>query len=527
MKCFNFTNSEKKEVSQFTKCSSMRSGSTASTDRDMNRSVSEVNSQTTSEISGDSIRRFQFSNFSQRANSLRVLSFTELKAATRNFSRSLMIGEGGFGSVYRGTLGMPDDPNSQLEIAVKRLGRRGLQAFDCLLIKHMVDCLHQASTICFLASCSQMNGFQILFVVNFKMLGHKEWLTEVNVLGVVEHPNLVKLIGYCAEDDERGAQRLLVYEYMPNRSVEDHLSARSRTPLSWPLRLRIALDAARGLAYLHEGMDFQKIELKALVLRAALPKGFNESLFAFICVNIAYRLLTLDYINQCTDCFNVHETSSAIIIFRDFKTSNILLDENWNAKLSDFGLAREGPEEGLTHVSTAIVGTLGYAAPEYMRTGRLTVKSDIWSFGVVLYELITGRSAIDRNRPKGEQRLLEWVKPFISDIKKFRMIIDPRLDTHSSLKSAMRLSTIANRCLVREAKSRPRMSEVLRMLQRIIENEDIGAPKPPPSANSQEEATARGSRKKGLALKRRFGELKMGEGRRLVWRGWAPKIIKV
>lgn len=87
--------------------------------------------------------------------------------------------------------------------------------------------------------------------------GHKEWVTEVNVLGIVEHQNLVKLVGYCAEDDERGIQRLLVYEYMPNRSVLDHLSSRFQTPLPWATRLKIAQDAARGLAYLHEGMNFQ------------------------------------------------------------------------------------------------------------------------------------------------------------------------------------------------------------------------------------------------------------------------------
>lgn len=87
--------------------------------------------------------------------------------------------------------------------------------------------------------------------------GHKEWVTEVNVLGIVQHPNLVKLTGYCAEDHEKGIQRLLVYEYMPNRSVEFHLSSRSGTPLSWSTRLKIAQDTARGLAYLHEGMDFQ------------------------------------------------------------------------------------------------------------------------------------------------------------------------------------------------------------------------------------------------------------------------------
>ena len=95
--------------------------------------------------------------------------------------------------------------------------------------------------------------------------GHKEWLTEVNVLGIVDHPNLVKLVGYCADDDERGAQRLLVYEYMPNRSVDDHLSGRAiGTTLSWPMRLRVALDAAKGLKYLHEDMDFQVLLLLGL-----------------------------------------------------------------------------------------------------------------------------------------------------------------------------------------------------------------------------------------------------------------------
>lgn len=99
--------------------------------------------------------------------------------------------------------------------------------------------------------------FSLITEYAVHLQGHKEWLTEVNVLGVVEHPNLVKLIGYCADDDERGIQRLIVYEYMPNRSVEDHLSTRSATTLSWPMRIKVALDAARGLTYLHEEMDFQ------------------------------------------------------------------------------------------------------------------------------------------------------------------------------------------------------------------------------------------------------------------------------
>nr|GMC48783.1 probable receptor-like protein kinase At5g47070 isoform X1 [Ipomoea batatas]GMD39081.1 probable receptor-like protein kinase At5g47070 isoform X1 [Ipomoea batatas] len=254
--------------------------------------------------------------------------------------------------------------------------------------------------------------------------GHKEWMSEVNVLGVAEHENLVKLIGYCAEDDERGIQRLLVYEYMPNGSVENHLSAKSETPLSWIMRLKIARDAARGLVYLHEGMDFQ-------------------------------------------------------IIFRDFKSSNILLDEQWNAKLSDFGLARLGPAEGRTHVSTAVVGTMGYASPEYIQTGRLTFKNDVWSYGVFLYELITGRRPLDRNRPKSEQKLLEWIKPYVSDSKKFQMVVDPRLEGNF-LRSAQKLSVVANRCLVRHPKSRPKMSEVLEMVNNVAEaSTGLGNPRRP------------------------------------------------
>ncbi|RXI01251.1 hypothetical protein DVH24_001485 [Malus domestica] len=325
MKCFSFYIGEKKDEPKST--------NTTFTDVDMKRSGSELDSQNISDASTESLRRNQYPSFSQRPSNLRVFSVSELKSATKNFSRSVM--------------------------------------------------------------------------------GHKEWVTEVNVLGVVEHPNLVKLVGYCAEDDERGIQRLLIYEYMPNGSVENHLASRL-DPLSWAMRLRIAQDAARGLAYLHEEMDFQ-------------------------------------------------------IIFRDFKSSNILLDDQWNAKLSDFGMARLGPSEGLTHVSTAVVGTMGYAAPEYIQTGRLTSKNDVWSYGVFLYELITGRRPLDRNRPKNEQKLLEWVKPYLSDVKKFRLIIDSKLEGKYPLKSAQKLAIVANQCLVRLPKNRPKMSEVLEMVNQIIE----------------------------------------------------------
>lgn len=116
-----------------------------------------------------------------------------------------------------------------------------------------------------------------------------------------------------------------------------------------------------------------------------------------------------------------------------------------------------------------IVGTMGYAAPEYVQTGRLTSKTDVWSYGVFLYELITGRVPIDRNRPKSEQKLLEWVKPYLADTKKFQLILDPRLKGKSHIKSAYKLSNVANRCLVRNPKNRPKMSDILEMVSRIAE----------------------------------------------------------
>ncbi|XP_071709723.1 serine/threonine-protein kinase PCRK1-like [Rutidosis leptorrhynchoides] len=368
MKCFNFSICEEKDEAPKTptKSISVRPFTSSYTGRS---SWTGLNSGCVSDISTESIRRHNVPSFSQRPSNLKVFSFGELKSATNGFSRSAKIGEGGFGCVYIGSIKSPQDPTRKVQVAVKQLNRQGLQ-------------------------------------------GHKEWVTEVNVLGVVEHPNLVKLVGYCAEDDERGIQRLLVYEYMPNRSVEDRLYARNEKPLSWAMRLKVAQDAARGLAYLHEEMDFQ-------------------------------------------------------IIFRDFKSSNILLDDEWNAKLSDFGLARLGPEEGLTHVSTAIVGTMGYAAPEYIQTGRLRSQSDVWSYGVFLYELITGRRPLDRNRPKNEQKLLEWVKPYL-DSRKFRQIVDTRLQGEYSLTTTQLLSGIANKCLARNPKARPKMSEVLEMVNQLV-----------------------------------------------------------
>ncbi|XP_065878343.1 serine/threonine-protein kinase PCRK1 [Euphorbia lathyris] len=445
MKCFHFTNGDTREdddddrndvVSRVvSRVSWARSFSVASSSVDTRRS--EFDSCNSSRDFSDSLGFFEFLS-TRRANDLKVFSFSDLKLATRGFSRALLIGEGGFGCVYRGLIRVPDDQtHSKMDVAIKQLNRHGFQ-------------------------------------------GHKEWINEVSFLGVVKHPNLVKLVGYCAEDDERGMQRLLVYELMCNKSLEDHLFARMPTPLPWMTRLKIAQDAARGLAYLHEQMDFQ-------------------------------------------------------LIFRDFKTSNVLLDEDFNAKLSDFGLARQGPPEGLGHVSTSVVGTVGYAAPEYVQTGRLTAKSDVWSFGVVLYELITGRRAVERNLPRSEQKLLDWVRPYISDSKKFHFILDPRLEEECCIKSALKLAALANKCLTKQPKSRPKMSEVVEMLGNIIsatscheeiccDSEEV---KEEISVETEAESTKQvnGYRKKVFDL-REIVNLRNRSIGKLDWRNWTPGLVR-
>ncbi|KAH6814135.1 Protein kinase superfamily protein [Perilla frutescens var. frutescens] len=435
MKCFHFTTSgggddEEQEGPVSRKLSWARSLSVASTNLDSRRSEFDTDSR---RDWADSSELFQDFLTQGRANDLRVFTFSELKSATRGFSRGLMIGEGGFGSVYRGRVKL-SDCGSGLEVAIKQLNRNGFQARPLTVYQ-----------------------------------GHKEWINEVNFLGVVKHENLVKLVGYCADDDERGIQRLLVYELMSNKSLEDHLLNRTASPLPWITRLKIAQDAARGLAYLHEQMEFQ-------------------------------------------------------LIFRDFKTSNILLDQDFNAKLSDFGLARQGPAAGLGHVSTSVVGTVGYAAPEYVHTGRLTAKSDVWSFGVVLYELITGRRVLERNLPRGEQKLLEWVRPYVSDPKKFHLILDHRLQGQNCMKSAQKLASLANKCLMKHPRSRPKMSEVTQMLGCIIADECQTENVHQEPLESESGKTTNSNRKKGFDFREMV--LRNRSIGKLDWRNWTPSLVR-
>ncbi|KAF7831381.1 putative serine/threonine-protein kinase PBL23 [Senna tora] len=279
----------------------------------------------------------------------KVFSYRELCVATRNFHPENLIGEGGFGRV----------------VAVKQLDR---------------------------------NGFQ----------GNREFLVEVLLLSLLHHPNLVNLVGYCAD----GEQRILVYEYMANGSLEDHLLELTpdKKPLNWATRMKIAEGAAKGLEYLHE-------------------------------------------------------EANPPVIYRDFKASNILLDEDFNPKLSDFGLAKLGPTGEQSHVSTRVMGTYGYCAPEYALTGQLSKKSDVYSFGVVFLEMISGRRVIDHSKPTEEQNLVLWAQPLLKDRKKFTLMADPLLEERYPIKGLYQALAVAAMCLQEEAATRPLISDVVTALE--------------------------------------------------------------
>ncbi|XP_023536294.1 probable serine/threonine-protein kinase PBL21 isoform X2 [Cucurbita pepo subsp. pepo] len=291
--------------------------------------------------------------------------------ATRGFKEVNLIGEGGFGRVYKGRLG-----TGQL-VAIKQLDRKGLQ-------------------------------------------GYQEFIVEVLMLSLLDDSNLVTLIGYCTDGD----QRLLVYEYMSMGSLENHLFGLSpeRPPLSWNTRIKIALGAAQGLEYLH-----------------------------------------------CT--------ANPPVIYRDLKSANILLDDDFNPKLSDFGLAKLGPVGDNTHVSTRVMGTQGYCAPEYAMSGKLTLKSDIYCFGVVLLEIITGRKAIDSTKKPGEQNLVVWSRPFLKDRRKFIQLIDPLLEGRYHLRCVHHAIAIAAMCLQEQPTFRPIVSDIVVALE-YLASQSCGSEQP-------------------------------------------------
>jgi len=302
-------------------------------------------------------------------------TFKDLLVATGYFNEANFIGEGGFGKVYKGKI------NGQM-VAVKQLAQDGVQ-------------------------------------------GRNEFLVEVLMLTVLNHPNLVSLVGFCAQGDER----LLVYEYMPFGSLENHLFdvPLDKKPLDWNTRVRIAVGVAEGLSYLHNVAD---------------PP----------------------------------------VIYRDMKAANILLGEDFSPKLSDFGLAKVGPVGDRTHVSTRVMGTYGYCAPDYVVTGKLTMKSDIYSFGVLLLELITGRRIYDASRPKPEQSLLTWSRPFLHDKRKFYRLADPALLGCYPSSALNQLVVISIMCLQDQAHVRPIIADVVIGLNHVASQPY--APERPPVAIS-------------------------------------------
>ncbi|XP_050270505.1 receptor-like protein kinase FERONIA isoform X6 [Quercus robur] len=296
----------------------------------------------------------------------RRFTLQEIKTATNNFDRNLIIGKGGFGYVLRGHIDHEHTP-----VAIKVFGRTSRQGFH-------------------------------------------EFQTEVEMLSKLRHPNLVSLIGYC--DDER--VMIIVYELMAHGALHDHLYNTDNPPLSWKQRLEICIGAARGILYLHEGEEHA-------------------------------------------------------IIHRDVKTSNILLDQNWVPKVSDFGISRLGPTRlSMSHVTTDVKGTFGYMDPEYFWTSHLTVKSDVYGFGVVLFEVLCARPAVDMGLDYEQQSLASWASLCFEE-GKLDQIIDPHLIDQMSPESLKMYANIAYKCVCEDRDQRPKMVEVLRALEFAKELQEI------------------------------------------------------
>lgn len=296
---------------------------------------------------------------------VQVFTLKQLRSATGGFCRANVIGYGAFGTVYEGVL------QDGKRVAVKMMDESGKQ-------------------------------------------GEEEFEVEVDLLSRLRSPYLLSLVGYCSE----GNHKVLVYEFMVNGGLHEHLysfggSTSARRNLDWGTRLKIALEAAKGLEYLHEDV-------------------------------------------------------SPPVIHRDFKTSNILLDENFHAKVSDFGLAKLGTDKAGGHVSTRVLGTQGYVAPEYALTGHLTTKSDVYSYGVVLLELLTGRVPVDMKRPPGEGVLVSWALPRVTDRGKVVEIMDPKMEGQYSMKEAIQVAAIASMCVQPEADYRPLMADVVQSLAPLV-----------------------------------------------------------
>ncbi|KAK1406569.1 hypothetical protein QVD17_42002 [Tagetes erecta] len=297
------------------------------------------------------------------SSSCQRFSLAEIQAATKDFDEELVIGEGGFGKVYKGQIFGEG-------VAIKRLSSVSNQ-------------------------------------------GEHEFRAEIKTLSKLRHCHLVSLIGYCDDNKEM----ILVYEYVPNGTLYYHLH-KAITYLNWVQRMRIAVGAGRGLDYLHTGV------------------GTREG-----------------------------------IIHRDVKSSNILLDENMEAMISDFGLSKMGPisQSSLwVGASASIKGTFGYLDPEYFYTNKISTKSDVYAFGVVLFELLTGRLAIDERNLDDEYSLVRWAQRHVKE-RKLDEIVDSKIKGTIFPKCLRQFAQIAYRCVHSNPKDRPTITEVVASLQAIHE----------------------------------------------------------
>lgn len=287
-----------------------------------------------------------------KKGSVALIEYPLLVAATGNFNKDNILGEGGLGCVYKARL------NDNFHAAVKRLHGKWQDS-------------------------------------------EREFENEVDLLSKIRHQNIVSLLGYCIH----GETRFLVYELMQNGSLESHLHGPSHgSNLTWHLRMKIALDVARGLEYLHE--------------RCNPP-----------------------------------------VIHRDLKSSNILLDSAYNAKLSDFGLAISGGNPNKNNIKLS--GTLGYVAPEYLLDGKLTEKSDVYAFGVILLELLIGKRPVEKITEAQCQSIVTWAMPQLTDRSKLPKIVDPAIRNKMDLKHLYQVAAVAVLCVQPEPSYRPLITDVL------------------------------------------------------------------
>ncbi|KAF5739046.1 Serine/threonine-protein kinase PBS1 isoform 1 [Tripterygium wilfordii] len=302
--------------------------------------------------------RFNSSRINSKKGSVAIIDYQLLEAATENFRDNNILGEGGRGRVYKARF------DEKSLAAVKSLDGSGQDA-------------------------------------------EREFENELNWLVKIKHQNVISLMGYCIN----GEMRFLVYEMMHNGSLESQLHGPSHgSALTWPLRLKIAVNVARGLEYLHE---------------------------------------------HC----------NPPVVHRDLKSSNVLLDSNFNAKLSDFGLAVTA---GTQNKNIKLSGTLGYVAPEYLLEGKLTDKSDVFSFGVVLLELLTGRKPVEKMSPSHCQSVVTWAMPQLTDRLKLPNIVDPVIRDTMDLKHLYQVAAVAVLCVQTEPSYRPLITDVLHSLIPLV-----------------------------------------------------------